>query len=284
MSSRVLVLGATGILGKPVARCLAERGHTVRVLARSAEKAHRTLGAVAEVVEGDSRDRDQLRRALAGCEAVHISLPQESELVAVRHVIDLTAGNLDRVSYVSATSVCEENRWFEIVDVKARAEELLRRSRIPHMVFRPTWVMEVLHNFVKADRAAVILGRNPPELHFFAAADFGRMVASAFEDDRALGKRLYIHGPEGIKLPDALERFFRGCHPDLKVVRLKLWQARWIARLTGRMDFVSRLIAFFDRVGELGDPAEANALVGAPSTTLSEWIESQKSEPAKALG
>jgi hypothetical protein len=110
------------------------------------------------------------------------------------------------------------------------------------------------------------------------------MVASAFEDDRALGKRLYIHGPEGITLPDALERFFRGCHPDLKVVRLKLWQARWIARLTGRMDFVSRLIAFFDRVGELGDPAEANALVGAPSTTLSEWIESQKSEPAKALG
>jgi uncharacterized protein YbjT (DUF2867 family) len=186
--------------------------------------------------------------------------------------------------YVSATSVCEENRWFEIVDVKARAEELLRRSGIPHMVFRPTWVMEVLHNFVKADRAAVILGRNPPELHFFAAADFGRMVASAFEDDRALGKRLYIHGPEGITLPDALERFFRGCHPDLKVVRLKLWQARWIARLTGRMDFVSRLIAFFDRVGELGDPAEANALVGAPSTTLSEWIESQKSEPAKALG
>jgi hypothetical protein len=52
------------------------------------------------------------------------------------------------------------------------------------------------------------------------------MVASAFEDDRALGKRLYIHGPEGITLPDALERFFRGCHPDLKVVRLKLWQAR----------------------------------------------------------
>lgn len=272
------------MLGNPVARCLAERGHTVRVLARSAEKAHRTLGTVAEVVEGDSTDRDQLRRVLAGCEAVHISLPQESELVAVRHVIDLAAGNLDRVSYVSATSVCEENRWFEIVDVKARAEELLRRSRIPHMVFRPTWVMEVLHNFVKADRAAVILGRNPPELHFFAAADFGRMVASAFEDDRALGKRLYIHGPEGITLPDALERFFRGCHPDLKVVRLKLWQARWIARLTGRMGFVSRLIAFFDRVGELGEPTEANALLGAPSTTLDEWIESQGSKRAKVLG
>jgi uncharacterized protein YbjT (DUF2867 family) len=240
---------------------------------------------MADVVEGDSMDKGSVQNAMAGCDAVHISLPMESELIATQHVVDLaTAHKLDRISYVSATSVCEENRWFEIVDVKARAEELLRRSGIPHTIFRPTWVMEVLPNFVKVDRVVVIKGKTPPELHFFAAADFGHAVATSYEDDRALGKRLYIHGPEGITLPDALERFFRGCHPDLKVVRLKLWQARWIARLTGRMDYVSRLIAFFDRVGELGDPAEANALFGAPSTTLSEWIDSQEGERAKALG
>jgi len=89
---------------------------------------------------------------------------------------------------------------------------------------------------------------------------------------------------EDVAYADALERFLCDCHPDLKVVRLKLWQARWIARLTGRMDFVSQLIAFFDRVGELGNPAEANALLGVPSTTLDEWIESQGGERAKALG
>ena len=285
MSRQVLVLGGTGTLGAPVVHAMAERGHTVRVLVRSAEKARRILGSVAEVVEGDSTDGGSLRNAVNGCDAVHISLPMESELIATQHVVELaTANKLDRISYVSATSVCQENRWFEIVDVKARAEEVLRRSGIPHTVFRPTWVMEVLPNFVKPDRAVVIRGKNPPELHFFAAEDFGRAVATSYEDDRALGKRLYIHGPEGITLPDALERFFRGCHPDLKVIRLKLWQARWVARLTGRMNYVARLIAFFDRVGELGDPAEANALLGAPPTTLDEWIESQGDERAKALG
>ena len=35
MSNRLLVLGATETLGNPVARHLAERGHTVRVLARA---------------------------------------------------------------------------------------------------------------------------------------------------------------------------------------------------------------------------------------------------------
>lgn len=277
MSNQVLVLGATGTLGRPVTQCLAERGHTVRVLARNADEAHRMFGATAEVVEGDSTDRGQIRNAMAGCDAVHISLPMESELIAVQHVVDLAADeNIERVSYVSATSVREENRWFEIIDVKLRAEEALNSSGIPHTVFCPTWVMEVLPNFVKRDRAVVIIGRNPPGLHFFAAADFGRMVATAYENEQALGKRLYIHGPQSITLPDALQMFIEACYPQLRVMRLKLWQARLIAKLTRRMDYVTRLIGFFDRVGELGDPAEADALLGAPSVTLGEWIKSQK--------
>ena len=61
-------------------------------------------------------------------------------------------------------------------------------------------------------------------------------------------------------------------------MRLKLWQARLIARLTGRerMAYVTRLIAYFDKVGELGDPTEASALLGAPSITLDEWFKMPK--------
>ena len=119
--------------------------------------------------------------------------------------------------------------------------------------------METLHNFIHGDRAAVIIGKNPPALHFFAAEDFGRMVTASYEDDRALGKRLFIHGPESITLPEALERFLYACHPELKIVRMKLWQAQLFAKLTRREGLASatRLIAYFDKVGEIGDPSEA---------------------------
>jgi len=273
MSRRILVLGGTGMLGQPVVRCLAGEGYAVRVLVRDADKARRTLGETVEIVEGVATSKGHVQAAMAGCDAVHVNLTQEVELTATQHVVDLADGNLERVSYVSATTVCEENCWFELVDVKMRAEELLRDSGLPHVVFCPTWVMETLHNFVHGERAVVIVGQRPPELHFFAAADFGRMVASSYGDDRALGKRLFVHGSEGITLPDALERF-AACHPHLKVMRLRLWQARLIARLTGRerMAYVTRLIGYFDRVGELGDPGEANALFGAPAITLDEWL------------
>ena len=279
MSSRVLVLGATGTLGTPVVRSLADRDHTVRVLARSPERAHQVFGGTVEVVEGDSTDRDQMRRALVGCDAVHISLPTESELAAMRHVIELASTvGLQRISYVSGTSVRAENRWFEVVDVKLKAEDLLRGSGIPYTVFCPTWVMEVLPNFIKGDRAVVIVGKNPPGFHFFAAADFGRMVANSFEDDRALGRRLFIHGPEGLTLPQALRAYHEACHPQLRLTYLKLFQARLVAKITRQksMESVTRLIAYFDKTEEGGNPSEADSLLGAPTTTLADWIEIQK--------
>ena len=141
-SRQVLVLGATGMLGQPVVGCLVDKGHRVRILARSVGKARRMLGDTVEIVEGSGLNRDDIQTGMAGCDAVHINLTQESELTAMKHVVDLAPGTgLERVTYVSATTAREENRWFEVIDVKMRTEEILRRSGIAHTVFCPTWVM-----------------------------------------------------------------------------------------------------------------------------------------------
>lgn len=191
MFNRILVIGATGLLGRPVVNRLTEGGHTVRILTRSAEKAHKMFGGAVEVTEGSATNIDDVRAAMAGCDAVHINLSPATEYTATSHVIEVADGQLDRLGYVSATTLSEENRWFDRVDVKMRCEELVRDSGLPYAIFCPTWVMETLQNFVRGGkRAFVVDGKNPPGLHFFAAADFGRMVAASYEDDRALGKRL----------------------------------------------------------------------------------------------
>ena len=163
MSKKILVLGATGILGRPVTRDLLEKGHRVRALTRSAEKVRRLLGDAVEIVEGSAVSREDVRAAMAGCDAVHVNLTQEAELDATRHVADLAAGDgVERITFVSATGACEENRWFEVIDVKMRAEEVLCTSGVAYTIFRPTWAMEVLQNFVRGGRPKVIIGRNPP--------------------------------------------------------------------------------------------------------------------------
>ena len=126
------------MLGQTVVRHLSDAGHTVRVLTRSVTKAHGMFGNGVEVVEGSAADRSDIQAAMVGCDAVHINLTQEAELDATQHVVDAAAGSLERIVYVSATTACEENRWFGLIDVKMRCEAILRGSGISHAVFCPT--------------------------------------------------------------------------------------------------------------------------------------------------
>jgi uncharacterized protein YbjT (DUF2867 family) len=270
------------MLGQPVVHYLSEKGHRIRILTRSVEKTRKMFGDTVEIVEGTATNRDDIRAALERSDAVHINLTPGTEFAAMGHVIELAGDRLERISYVSATTLSEENRWFDRVDVKMRTEELLRDSGIPHVIFCPTWVMETLLNFIQGNWAVIVLGDNPPPLHFFAAPDFGRMVAASFEDDRGLGKRLYVYGPEAVTLSDAMERFAAACYPKARVMRWKLWQARLAAKLLRNESLaeVTKLIAYLDTAGEHGDPSEANALYGAPAITLDQWFKMPKDSTA----
>jgi farnesol dehydrogenase len=66
---RVLLTGATGFLGRAVARHLAVRGYTLRVLARATSRTAGLPDGV-EIATGDVTDAAALREAARGCEAV----------------------------------------------------------------------------------------------------------------------------------------------------------------------------------------------------------------------
>lgn len=66
---RILVVGATGVLGRQVVPRLIEREHAVRAVVRRPEQGPALEAAGAEVVQGDILDRDSLTRAAIGCEA-----------------------------------------------------------------------------------------------------------------------------------------------------------------------------------------------------------------------
>jgi len=67
---KVLVTGATGMVGNNVVRKLLERGITTRVLARSASAPRPLQGLDVEIVEGDVRDSDAVRRAVDAVDGV----------------------------------------------------------------------------------------------------------------------------------------------------------------------------------------------------------------------
>lgn len=66
---RIAVTGATGFLGRYLVRTLSARGAVPVAVVRNPSKVP-TLATVAELAKADLADRDALRRAFAGCDAV----------------------------------------------------------------------------------------------------------------------------------------------------------------------------------------------------------------------
>ncbi len=71
MSKRILVLGATGLLGKPVAHHLHEAGYVVRILARDIAKAQQLFSESFELVAGDEHAHVTARDASRGGRRAH---------------------------------------------------------------------------------------------------------------------------------------------------------------------------------------------------------------------
>ena len=251
----------------------------MRVLSRDREKARRTFDASFEVVAGNVSDPARLGPAFENCWGVHVSIAGPHERASAEAAATLAREHgLSRVGYVSGSTVDERNRWFPMVEQKPLAEQAVAASAAAWTIFRPTWPFETLARFVRKGRATVI-GKHPMPYHWFAAADFARMVSTAYGMDEAAGKRLYIHGPEAILMRDALERYRAALHPEsASVSTLPTWLGRVIALVTHNdmLKFACELMAYFDRAGEPGDPTEANRLPGAPTTTLDRWLEERK--------
>jgi nucleoside-diphosphate-sugar epimerase len=137
--------------------------------------------------------------------------------------------------------------------------------------------MEMLSRFVRGGRATVF-GTPRRRWHFVAVRDFARMVVESYRRPEARDKRFYVHGPEALTVREALRAYCRALHPDIEPRSTPYWVLRVVARLRGNAALRAgiAMVAYLERVGERGDPTEANAILGAPELTLDQWLQTRR--------
>jgi uncharacterized protein YbjT (DUF2867 family) len=280
MQKKILIIGASGMLGEPIARRLKKKNFPVRIMVRDINKVRDQFGVDYEVVNGDVKDIKSIEAALDGCFGVHINLAGDIEQLGVENVA--FAANkigLKRITYISGTSVAEDTTWFPQTKRKFLAEKAIQASGVPYCIFCPTWFMESLPKFVK-DSKAFVFGKQPNLYHFIAADDYARAVTNSYLlEEEVTNKRFFIHGPEGFYFKNALKKYCDVCHPKIrKISTIPYWLSKVIAAIgkNEKMKFVSELMSFFEKAGERGDPKETNILLGQPKISLNKWIDQRK--------
>ena len=288
--STVLVVGATGHVGRPVARRLFADGHRVRVLVRDERRAREVLGDGFHYVPGLIQDREVVGRAVEGCDAVHISVAGTSpaDMVAVEAVgtaavaTAAAAAGVGLLTYVSGNLVRHEYGP-KLPEHRAKmvAEDALHACGVPYVIFRPTYFMENLPRHVQG-RLALTIGR-PRPLHMVAAADFAAMVSRACDVTGIANQELVVFGPEPLTIQEALRLYRDIVRPELRCVTVPIPLMAAANRLLmgGKLTGPLQLMRLLERLGERGDPTIAQRQLGAPTTTVQQWCQQRASLPAR---
>ncbi|MEU6251324.1 SDR family oxidoreductase [Streptomyces sp. NPDC047043] len=141
----VLVVGATGSIGRLVAAEAVAQGHTTRALVRDTGTARRLLPAEVQLAVGDITQPDTLREAVADVDAIvlthgSMSSPETVDYGGVRNVLAALDGQKPRIVLMTAIGVtARSSAYNHLLEWKRRSERLVRAGGLPYTIVRPGW-------------------------------------------------------------------------------------------------------------------------------------------------
>lgn len=242
----ILVVGATGALGRPVVHLLRDKGIAVRALCRHPERAADLAALGAEVVAGDLTDAASLRRACRGATrvlaAAHGLLGRgrwRSEAVddAGHRALIAAArdAGVERFVYTSGLGAAAEHP-VDFFRTKHANEQALKSSGMPWVVLRPSAFMEQhVHAFngeaLLAKGQARLIGPGTKKRNFVAATDVARLAVRALTEDPAPFQTLEIGGPGAYSNNEVTALYARLSGKPLRASHLPAAAARTISLL-----------------------------------------------------
>ncbi|MEZ0049072.1 uncharacterized protein YbjT (DUF2867 family) [Mycobacterium sp. MAA66] len=202
MADTYAVIGATGATGGAVASALVERGLRVRAVARNPQssRAQKLSQAGIEVAAADLGDEQALTEAftdVAGVFAVTTPFEEGPDIEVQQGLHIIGAAVQARVPHLVLSSVSNADQHTGIphFESKARIEEALAASGVPHTIVGPTYFYDNLLggiNELQSGRFALPLPATTP-LQQLSRRDLGRFVATILVDpQRFTGLRIDI--------------------------------------------------------------------------------------------
>lgn len=287
MSELVLTYGAGGVQGAPVAYGLLEQGVRVRALVQNVEKNRALAAAGAELVQGDLGDPASVQRATQGVDKVFLMLPfsgRGNPLDFARHAIQAAEDAGVKLLVLNTSGQTPRERTgLPMMDYRIDLEALLRASRVPSIILRPTAYMEnflgpwVLPRLRSEGVLAYPVGAARP-VSWIAAQDLGRLAVAALARPDLAGRAFDVGGPEPLTGADIARSFSAGLGRD---VRYEAITPEAFGAIMGRMmgpEAEAGIVAAY-RAGEAAPldsmvvpMQEVLADLPVEQTTLEQWV------------
>lgn len=199
----IVVMGATGNIGRKVTEQLLAEGRKVRGIARGKEKLAALAAKGAEAMAGDASDPEFLKRAFAGAESILTMIPTNLQAADIKAYQDRIGDDIIQAIRESGAKYVVEissmggqtEQGNGIVAGLARQEK--RTDSLPGvnvLHLRPGYFMENLLASVQMVKTMGILGspiRPDAKVHLIATADIARYAAERLVKKDFTGKSVH---------------------------------------------------------------------------------------------
>lgn len=279
----IAVIGATGLIGKPVTEQLIAAGYAVTILARHPEKAQ-ALFPTARVVKADLRHPESLRAGLQNQQAVYLNLSvRQAEKPAEFHtetdgpkilLAEARRAGIQRIGYLSSLVMRYQGmngfRWW-VFEVKHEAVRLLRESGIPTTIFYPSTFMET---FTMQTQGLLLplAGQSDVRPWFVAGTDYGRQVARALQLPGDQNREYVIQGPEAHTYEAGAKLFAdQYARRKLVIVKAPLVVLKVLGRFSQTVNYGAHIIEALNNYPERFEAGPTWAELGKPTLTIGEY-------------
>ncbi|MBB3609244.1 SDR family oxidoreductase [Rhizobium sp. BK602] len=197
MTGKILVLGASGNVGRPLVEALLAKGEKVK----AASRAGKPIGG-AEGVAFDYADRSTFSQAFDGVDRAYVLLPAgyADSKGLLLPVIEAAAARKVKVVFQSVFGVDADD------SIPYRQVELaLEKSGTPYVILRPNWFSDNFHTFWKVgiDHGEIALPAGDGKSSFIDARDIAASAAAALTTSAFDGQSFNLTGPEPLSYADA---------------------------------------------------------------------------------
>ncbi len=232
---RVLLTGATGLLGGALVETLRDLGHDVRCLVREdSPNARRLDPGKVEIVHGDASDEESLALAASGADAVIHAAGIEH---APQVVAALERAGVDRLVAVSSTSA--HSRYEARPGPKLAMEETVKRGGLEWTIVRPSMIygseldknVHRLLRFLENSPVFPVFGSGKNLWQPVYYEDLARGVAATLAHAGAPGQTYDLPGAAPLSYRELVETPARALGREARIVRLPLEPVRLGLRL-----------------------------------------------------
>jgi uncharacterized protein YbjT (DUF2867 family) len=278
MKKRILVIGATGLIGKAVAEKLYDDGYNVIIMSRNRGKAREIFPGDFEVLQADALDPESIRHSFTGVDGVFISLPEAMVPAAVPNIVRAAGeSKVKQLVYVSGCTVRPGNACHPMIKAHLAGEECIEKSGIPYTILKLTMVMDMIPRYANNGKPFVI-GRQVHEWSWIHSSDIARMTSAAFAGGDALNKKLTLWGKDKCTIAGAAESYNRALGLSSGRVKPKpYWLAHTLSLIVGeKLKYAISIFRYFEDHPEEGDPEEAYSILGRPLMNLETFFMLEK--------